>query len=100
MGFQRRIITRQELEGDTTKDDSDDDFRAAPVAQQQPGVSALLGDLDSDDSEDDGDYDDAGSDDIGDSWLLNVAEPFSSVFASTLFAAWVLTRKTATHDFA
>ena len=63
-------------------DDSEDDFKAAP-APAQPGVAALLGDLDSDDSEDDGDYDDAGSDDIGDSWLLDVAEPFSSVFAST-----------------
>ena len=63
-------------------DDSEDDFKAAP-APAQPGVSALLGDLDSDDSEDDGDYDDAGSDDIGDSWLLDVAEPFSSVFSSS-----------------
>ena len=64
-------------------DDSEDDFKAAPQQQQQPGVAALLGDLDSDDSEDDGDYDDAGSDDIGDSWLLDVAEPFSSVFSSS-----------------
>ena len=60
-------------------DDWEGDFKAAP-APAQPGVAALLGDLDSDDSEDDGDYDDAGSDDIGDSWLLDVAEPFSSVF--------------------
>ena len=43
-------------------DDSEDDFKAPPQQHQQPGVAALLGDLDSDDSEDDSDYDDAGSD--------------------------------------
>ena len=60
-------------------DDSDDDFRAAP---KQEGVATLLSNLDSeDDSEDDADWEDAGSDDMGDSWLLDVAEPFASTFA-------------------
>ena len=65
--YMRNKLLKYELNKDKKTnsrddDDSEDDFKAPPQQHQQPGVAALLGDLDSDDSEDDSDYDDAGSD--------------------------------------
>jgi hypothetical protein len=70
-------------------DDSDDDFEDAPQPAKQASQTAeLLGDFpdnmdESDDESDDGDWEDEdGPEPPESTWLLDVAPPFASVFAS------------------